>query len=167
VFSLSFSLAAESQGQSSANKKPGAEPIFILDSVRINRNALDQIQANDISTISVYKDEHAIKLFGADGANGVVCIETKKFARTKYWRFLKSKSAEYRQAVPSPEADSNVVYILNGSVLAKDAESTLSSITDETFLDLKVIDKQTLSKQYGLANRSIGVMINIKKKPSQ
>ena len=168
IFCFGYFLPASSQtGQLSTNKKGDGQPIFILDSVRTNRNALDQIQPTDILSISVYKDEHAIKLIGPDGANGVVYIETKKFARTKYWKLLTNNSAEYLQAVPSAESDSNVAYILNGTVLTKDVESQLSSVTVESLISLRVINKETLSRQYGITNKSTGVVITTKKKVAQ
>ena len=98
--------------------------------------------------MTVYKDANAIKLVGEQGKFGAVYIETKKFARNKYWNYFKSKSADYLKNVPTPQSDSSVIYILNGKVLKTNFEGDLSGIDDKNFIELTVIDKQKLSKDY-------------------
>jgi hypothetical protein len=88
-----------------------------------------------------------------------VYIETKKFARNKYWSFFKSKSAKYLKVVSSPESDSSVVYILNGKVLSANFEGDLAGIDDKSFIDLQVIDKSKLLSDYGIKDKSIGIVI--------
>lgn len=50
------------------------------------KNPLARIAPEDIETLTVLKDAAAVGLYGADAANGVILITTKK-AKEKRWRF--------------------------------------------------------------------------------
>lgn len=134
-------------------------PVFFIDSVNVTRSELQQYQPTEIAVVTVYEDTNAIKLLGEQGKYGAVYVETKKFARNRYWNYFKSKSPEYQRIMPTPESDSTVVYILNGIVQAKNFEGDLSAIDDTNFIELTVIDKQTLSKQYNVKDKEFGIVI--------
>ena len=140
------------------------DPVFFLDSVNITRFELQVFQPNDIAVVTVYKDTNAIKLIGNQGKYGAIYIETKKFARNKYWNYFKSKSPDYNKLVPTPQNDSSVVYILNEKVLEKNVEGDLSVINDNTFISLTIIDKQKLKLDYNITDKSFGVFIKTKSK---
>ena len=53
-----------------------SEPIYILDGVRVSN--IDGIQTQDIENLQVLKDASASAIYGADGSNGVVIINTKR-----------------------------------------------------------------------------------------
>ncbi|MBN8653996.1 MAG: TonB-dependent receptor [Cytophagales bacterium] len=62
-------------------------PLYIVDGVQMNQggtstqassNALGGVNPNDIESIEVLKDASATAIYGAQGANGVVIISTKK-----------------------------------------------------------------------------------------
>ncbi len=62
-------------------------PLYIVDGVQMNQgnvstqassNALGGVNPNDIESIEVLKDASATAIYGAQGANGVVIITTKK-----------------------------------------------------------------------------------------
>ena len=135
------------------------DPVFFIDSVNVTRIELQKYQPDEIAFVNVYKDSNAIKLVGEQGKFGAVYIETKKFARTKYWNFLKSKSSEFLKIVPTPESDSSVIYILNGKVLTTNFEADLSEINDKSFIELTIIDKNTLRKKYKILDKTFGVLI--------
>jgi hypothetical protein len=135
------------------------DPVFFLDGVRMNKDSLTTVNPNEIAAIDIYKDSNAVRLAGPEGVNGVVFITTKHFARNKYWHLFSSHSAAYRKAVPSPEADSTVTYVLNGKVLSKDIEGGLFAIEPGDFRDLQVIDAAALNSQYGLTGNRRGVII--------
>jgi hypothetical protein len=145
-------------------KKLFDDPIFFIDSLNVTRIELQQYQPTDIAVVTVYKDSNAIKLVGQQGKNGVVYVETKKFAKSKYWNFFRQKSAEYLNLVPNSKSDSSVVYILNDKVLTTNFEGDLSTIDDKTFINLKIIDKQKLLADFGIADKQYGILIkaNIK-----
>ncbi|MEX6691050.1 hypothetical protein QTN47_26310 [Danxiaibacter flavus] len=138
------------------------DPVFYVDSINVTRVELQQYQPTEIAVVTVYKDTNAIKLIGEQGKYGAVYVETKKFARSKYWNYFKSKSPDYLKNVPTAESDSSVVYILNGNVKAENFEGELSKINDTNFIELSVIDKQTLSKQYGVKDKDLGIIIKVK-----
>jgi len=87
------------------------DPLFFIDSIRVNRRVLENYQPSEIASLTVYKDANAIKRVGPEGKNGLIYIETKAFARQRYWQYFKSKSNDYAKAVPAPENDSSVQYI--------------------------------------------------------
>ncbi len=142
------------------------EPVFFIDSLNVTRIELQQYQPTEIAAMTIYKDTNAIKLIGQQGKNGVVYIETKKFAKNRYWNYFKQKSAYYLNAIPNPQSDSLVAYILNEKVLTTNYEGDLSAIDDKIFIDLKVIDKQILLKDYGITDKTYGILIktNVKTK---
>lgn len=139
------------------------DPVFFIDSVNVTRLELQQYNPNDIALLTVFKGQHAIDLIGEQGNNGVIYIQTKKFARNRYWTFFKSKSVDYAKAVPDVMADSLVLYILNNKVLEKNYEGDLASITNENFISIRILDKATLISQYNIKDRAFGVLINTKK----
>lgn len=147
-------------------KKLFDDPVFFIDSINVTRIELQKYEPTEIALVTVYKDTNAIKLVGPQGKDGAVYIETKKFARNKYWNLFKTKSDDYLKAVPSPENDTSVVYILNGKVLKTNYEGDLSVIDDAAFINLKVIDRQNLIKDYAITNKTYGILIkaNVKTK---
>lgn len=69
----------------------GAQPLYVVDGVPLNDNSmsfaqgggtslnpLQNINPNDIESMSVLKDASAVAIYGSRGANGVVLITTKK-----------------------------------------------------------------------------------------
>jgi len=140
------------------------DPVFFIDSINVTRLELSQYQPTDIAVVTVYKDTNAIKLVGEQGKFGAVYIETKKFARNKYWNYFKSKSVDYFRIVPTAESDSYVIYILNDKLLKANFEGDLSVIDDKSFIELNIIDKQKLKKDYNISDKSFGVIIRTKSK---
>jgi hypothetical protein len=154
------------EGENHRYKKLLNDPVYFIDSVNVTRIELQKYQPTDIAVITVYKDTNATKLVGPQGKDGAVYIETKKSAKNKYWSFFKNKSADYLRVIPDPESDSSVVYILNDKVLTTNFEGDLSGIDDKAFIDLTVINKEKLSKDYGIRDKSFGIVIktNVKTK---
>ncbi|MFT3904184.1 MAG: hypothetical protein QM727_13495 [Niabella sp.] len=140
-------------------KQLSKDPIFFIDSVNVTIIELQQYQPTEIAVVTVYKDTNAIKLVGEQGQYGAIYVETKKFAKKRYWNYFKTKSSEYLRMVPTPESDSSAAYILNGKILTENFEGDLSTINDTNFIKLTVIDKQTLSKQFGIDNKPFGIII--------
>ena len=54
-----------------------ADPMYVVDGIPIGRNA-NQINQNDIESISILKDASAAAIYGTEASNGVVLITTKK-----------------------------------------------------------------------------------------
>ncbi len=140
------------------------DPVFFIDSVNVTRLEMQEYQPTDIAVVTVYKDTNAIKLVGEQGKFGAVYVETKKFARNKYWNYFKTKSADYLKIVPTPQSDSSVIYILNDKVLKTNFEGDLSGIDDKNFIELNIIDKQKLNKDYNISDKTFGVVVRTKLK---
>ena len=124
------------------------DPVLFIDSINVTRIEMQEYQPTDIAVVTVYKDTNAIKLVGEQGKFGAVYVETKKFARNKYWNYFKSKSADYLKIIPTPQSDSSVIYILDDKILKTNFEGDLIGIDDKNFIQLIVIDKQKLNKDY-------------------
>ena len=91
-------------------------------------------------------------------------LKQKSLRKNKYWNYLKSKSADYLKIVPTPQSDSSVIYILNDKVLKTNFEGDLSGIDDKNFIELNIIDKQKLNKDYNISDKSFGVFVRTKPK---
>ena len=140
------------------------QPAYFLDSIRTNAGFLTAsgITPSEIAFINVLKGADAVERAGKAGANGVVDIITKKYAREHYWEYFTSKSADYRNKVPDLKTEADVVYILNGKVLEKDRESKLFAIHDDNFTGLEVTSRESLEKTYHIYGKAVGVIIKTK-----
>ncbi|MCO5935060.1 hypothetical protein NAF17_05885 [Mucilaginibacter sp. RB4R14] len=136
-----------------------ADPIFYVDSVKVLKADLMKYNPDDIVMLTVYKDANAIELGGPEAKYGLIYIETKQFAKKRYWNFFSSKSAEYTKVVPSATEDANVQYILNKRVLTKSYEGDLASINDKTFKEIRIISKNDLFKNFGVKDKAYGIII--------
>lgn len=140
-------------------KEPGNEPIFVLDSLRVNRGLILSCEPAEITSVTVVKGSPAIKIFGPEGKNGVIYIYTRDYAKSKYWDYFKSKSKAYVKAVPAFDKDNDVVYILDNKVLEKNFEEDLFKVNDSRFHDIKVIGKKTLARDFKIKNKNWGIVI--------
>lgn len=140
-------------------KKIGNDPVYFIDSVNVEQSEMMKYEPSQIAIVNVYKDKDALELMGEDGKDGVIYIETKDFAKNRYWKYFCSKSKEYAQAVPSSTQDDGIQYILNDRVLQKDFEGDLALIDDSIFKGILVIGERDLKKKYKIDNKSIGVVI--------
>lgn len=55
------------------------DPVFILDEKMISKNDFNALNPDDIRIIEVIKGDMAYKIYGEEGKNGVIMIETKAF----------------------------------------------------------------------------------------
>jgi hypothetical protein len=135
-------------------------PVFFVDSVRIMKSDLAKINPDDVAIVSIIKDTLILKKFDLDKNDRVIYIETKEFAKQRYWKYFASKSPEYAKLVISPENDSSIQYILNAKVLKKNFEGDLALIDDKKFKGIQIISKEQLIKDYGIENKDYGVVIS-------
>ncbi|WP_114941111.1 M56 family metallopeptidase [Mucilaginibacter endophyticus] len=62
----------------------GAQPLYVIDGVTQSKSfVLKNINPDDISSITVWKDKNATAIYGERGANGVIQITTKAEAKRK------------------------------------------------------------------------------------
>jgi hypothetical protein len=158
VCALSTSLFCQAPEEDMKNNKE--VPLYFLDSMRTTKADVEKVNPSDVANVFVYKGKNALEIPGNnEKKSNVVFIETKKFAKKRYWNYFKTKSGEYGKMVPSPENDKLVQYVLNGRVMKSDFEGELSAINDSSFRSIEVIPKDTLLKRFGIYRKSIGVII--------
>jgi hypothetical protein len=137
------------------------EPMFFVDSIRTNESFIEEAYTPDeIALVTVIKGDNAVRIGGDEAKNGIIYITTKHFARTTYWNLFRSVSPSYAAAVQSQD-DTDIVYVLNDNVLTENAESELFPITRNNLVDIKVIDRKQLKKQFDKKGR-VGVILKIK-----
>jgi len=135
------------------------EPVFYIDSVRIQKSGLKAINPENIAIVSVVKDSVQLKKYHVEAEGKLIFMETKGFAKQRYWRYFCSKSPEYAKLVTAPGNDSSIQYILNKRILTKNAEGDLAMINDVIFKEIRIIAKDQLIKDYGVTNKDYGVVI--------
>ena len=64
------------RGFSTLDKGTGTSPLFIVDGVPVSN--IDNISADEISSMDVLKDGSAAAIYGTRGTNGVIIITTKR-----------------------------------------------------------------------------------------
>jgi hypothetical protein len=135
------------------------DPVFFLDSIRVNRGVLENYKPSEFASVTVFKGASAISRVGPEGKNGVIYFETREFAKQRYWKYFKSKSANYVKIVSRSGSDSSIQYILNKLPLRDNYEADLAAINDKTFKSITIINKQQLTKDYGITDKDYGVII--------
>ncbi|WP_419698404.1 hypothetical protein [Mucilaginibacter sp. NFX135] len=135
------------------------DPVFFIDSVKVNKADLMRYNPNDIATVTVYKDTNAIKKTGVEAKYGLIYIETKKFDIARYQRYFSSKSFEYAKLI-SAAKDSQIQYILNKRPLDTNYEGDLAAVNDKIFKGVRIINKQQLLSEFGITGKSYGVIIS-------
>jgi TonB-dependent SusC/RagA subfamily outer membrane receptor len=59
-------------------------PLFIVDGKKITNKEIEELDPNNIKSISVLKDDSAISLYGKEAKNGVVLITSKNIIQKKF-----------------------------------------------------------------------------------
>lgn len=156
---LLFSSISFAQSPKRIFKKIGDKPIIFIDSINVDYSQIAKFEANEIASFTVFKGKDATDLMGEGGKDGVIYIETKKFAKIRYWNYFKSKSTEYFNLVPNLEKENSVQYVLNDKILTDSFEGDLASINDQIFKGITIISKDELVKKYNVENKDFGVLI--------
>lgn len=150
-------------GPKRAVKKLGQNPIYIIDSVRISKQEMLAYDANQVTLVTVLTDSDAIKGYGEEGADGVVLIESKSFARKRYVRFFKKVSTQYDSIYNVANTDTTFQYIVNDKVQKGDFAGNLALIDEANFTSLEIINADELKKRYGIADKPIGVLVRARR----
>lgn len=90
-----ITIAAFSQSPKRALKKLGANPVYFMDNINVDKSDLMKYDPNEISLVTVLKSKEAMEILGDDGKDGAVYIETITFAKSRYWKYFSSKSTKY------------------------------------------------------------------------
>jgi hypothetical protein len=152
-------LNAFSQSPEKVLKKIGNNPIYFIDSVKVNYEELQKHDSKEIASMNVLTGKEAKEIAGEDGKDGVIYIETIPFAIKRFKRYFCSKSPEYTKIISTSNNDTTVQYILNKKVLHEGYEGNLSLIDDKVFKEIKILSKDELIKDYGIIGKEYGVAI--------
>lgn len=158
LFGVFFTTATLfSQDKKKSYIKAKESPVYFMDSLNVAENELLKYDKNIIALVTIYKDQEALDIIGEQGKDGLIYIETIPFARNRYWRYFSSKSEGYAKIAPTKSAEEKIQYILNGEMLTKDFEGKLALIDNNTFQQLIVLDKETLTAKYGVQDKEYGI----------
>lgn len=154
----------------------GNEPLYIVDGVQLNTsttsgqtasNPLGFLNTNDIESIEILKDGAAASIYGAQAANGVILVTTKKgkagktqfnlnyftgitspmpeVAMMNSQQFLQSRFEARNNRYPTRTAERNRVDVLNSAGLPTD-------LSDAAILALPTYNWQDAAFRTGVAN---------------
>jgi TonB-dependent SusC/RagA subfamily outer membrane receptor len=82
----------------------GRTPLYVINGVPVQKNTNNPVQninPNDIESISILKDKSAISLYGKEGEDGVVLITTKTGIRSTIKTGYKIDAQEFVDKVPT------------------------------------------------------------------
>ncbi|MGV3502726.1 MAG: SusC/RagA family TonB-linked outer membrane protein [Adhaeribacter sp.] len=98
----------------------GSNPLYVIDGFPVGTSVGQNLNPNDIESITILKDAASTAIYGARGSNGVVLITTKN---AKEGKVSLTVSADYGvQNIP----DSRKVTVLNGVEFAQFKKETFS-----------------------------------------
>lgn len=60
-----------------------ADPLFIIDGMKVSKYVFNEINPNDIESVEVLKDAASAAIYGSEGANGVIIVTTKSGKSSK------------------------------------------------------------------------------------
>jgi hypothetical protein len=163
TFLVSCSTRKVSNGLSDLSKL-GQSPLWLIDSTETLFDTVNAINPMDISNISVLLPKIAKKKLGDKAIDGAVYVTTVKVAKLKYWSFFSSKSNEYKQAVRDYQADSSVVYVLNGQTLSDSAIGTLYLVDEKNLRQLQFVRIDSLQSVHSVSKFKKQYVLNIKAK---
>ncbi|MDB5122598.1 MAG: SusC/RagA family TonB-linked outer membrane protein [Mucilaginibacter sp.] len=121
-------------------------PLYIIDDkespVSLPNNALNNINPNDILSISVLKDAAANARYGSKAANGVIIIITKLYAKEQYQKQFSTFSKKYKRYLEGHQNnDKDILYILNGvPVNEKERDEATRRLYGILFKQIKKVD---------------------------
>jgi len=123
--------------------KNGPQPLYILDGKEIL--SIENIEPQDIESISVLKNESSTALYGEKGKNGVILITTKKEISGKDEPQPSSwgkKVVHFTESTDSKDA----LIIIDG----KESETKLNEINPDHIASVKVLKGEAATEKYGI-----------------
>jgi TonB-dependent SusC/RagA subfamily outer membrane receptor len=121
-------------------------PLYIIDDkespVSLQNSAFNNINPNDILSISVLKDAAASGHYGSKAANGVIIIITKLYAKQQYQKQFSAFSKKYKRYLKGHQNnDKDVLYILNGvPVNEKESDEATRKLYGRPFKQIQKVD---------------------------
>lgn len=152
-------------------------PLIIVDEKRITADEFKQLKPDDIESISVLKGQSAIDIYGDDGNDGVILIETKKSNRDVKvigWGQIDSLRGDVKKLIVRTTENSQQrldqlkenppLIIVDGEKMPKDFD--LNSISPSDIESISILKDKSATDIYGDEGKN-GVIIITKKSPDQ
>jgi TonB-dependent SusC/RagA subfamily outer membrane receptor len=121
------------------------EGLYVIDGKPVSDVEYKKLNPDDIFEVTLLSDSTATALYGASGANGAVSITTKKLAKKLYQTKLSAFSARYKNYIAKHGDDSNLLYVLNNTMLQID-KKRLRELYDVQPGDIKKVNFKTDSR---------------------
>lgn len=110
------------------------KPLIFIDNKKVTSEEFNELIPDDIASISILKDKSAIDLYGKEGENGVILIETKAKVKNK-------EMGSINLEVATPERTNR--------------EDTLSGKTDNTYDKVATIGNEVMDSLRGNGNKVV------------
>jgi TonB-linked SusC/RagA family outer membrane protein len=121
------------RGQNTWN---GGQPLILVDGVE---RAMENIDVNEVETISVLKDASATAVFGVKGANGVILINTKRgSSSTPQISFSYNTTAKMLSKVPRKLDSYNALLVKNEAI---EREVVLNEPSWSDYLPYEIVQR--------------------------
>lgn len=134
------------------------KPLYLVDGT-IYKGNIRRINPDNILSIDILKQSASTRIFGKQGANGVVLITTKKYATTKYKNKFSSLCEEYKEYLSNHNNDdSKLNYLIDGEIYGHDSKSIekLYRISINKIVKVSLIKTQDFE---GLKTITVGIEI--------
>lgn len=124
------------------------QPLYVIDGVPVSAEHFRSLSQEDISNISVMKDNDAIAIYGNRGANGVVLISTNKtnlsdMSDVKIRKNLKETAFFYPMIYP----DKNNVYEINYTVPESLSEWKFRALTHNKKAEVSYLETSVYTQK--------------------
>ena len=162
VFISTFTLFGQDDPKTAASKL-GPNPIFFIDSQKVNRSDLSKYSPDSIATVVILNDTSATKLYGDEAKDGAIIIETRSFARNMFISFFRKSSQSYDSLYKLVGNDTSFAYIINDKVQQGNYEGNLSAITDGLFGSIEILSKEQLYSKYSIIDKKYGILVHAKR----
>ncbi|MFV0377942.1 MAG: M56 family metallopeptidase [Mangrovibacterium sp.] len=144
------------------------KPIYIIDGKELE--SIDGIAPEDIESVSVFKNETAIELYGERGKNGVVSIQTKQGknllnpggAKTDSTRNLTKRAIQIRKTGDLPDATARPLIVIDGENKGTSDVNNLNLNPDD-IESIDVINTPESTKPFGDEGKNGVILITTKK----
>lgn len=151
-------LSVQVRGVGSYNLS--SSPLYVVDGV-IYTGSLQDLNPNDIQSLTVLKDAASTSLYGASAANGVVMITTKKGKKGKGSFRLSSNTGVVTRATPEySRVGAGDYYVatwesMRNGYLASNSSATLAQAN--AYASTNLITNNLKNNIYGVANDQVVV----------
>lgn len=147
-------------GVSSLQIKASGEmqPLFIVDGEEISAEDAEKLDASQLESISVLKDETAVASYGEKGKNGVILIETKKEPAEKItvvgYGATKNEAKAIETVSENAVSEAKPLYVVDGTPVAE-----IESLNPEQIESVSVLKGAEATKLYGTEGGKNGVVL--------